>query len=307
MVVQSQVAQKHRSRKDHSARVRLVLALDVKTNVTAAWLEHSNVTAHVATRDNTRSTHKGRPNVGENATVQVGHNHNVELLGARNSLHGGVVDDHVVNLQSRVVLGDLVEGAAEKAIRKLHDVGLVDAGNLLAVVGKSETKGELGNALGFGASDNLQGLHNTLHGLVFETRVFTFGVLTDNAKINILVTGLVAGDVLDEDDRGENIELLTESNVERLVAGALNWGKEDTLQTQLVTAQRSNGLLEKLFRVLVTGVNTANIYLLPLDGNIVGLEDSLDRLSNLGTDSVTFMKANHRGISKLIKLRKRRV
>jgi hypothetical protein len=39
--------------------------------------------------------------------------------------------------------------------------------------------------------------------------------------------------------------------------------------------------------VLVAGVYTTDINLLPLNGYIVGLEDSLDRLRNFGTDTVT--------------------
>ena len=63
---------------------------------------------------------------------------------------------------------------------------------------------------------------------------------------------------------------------------------EDTLQTELVALKGSQRLAEKLLGVLVTGVNTANIDLLPLNGNVVGLEDGLDRLRNLGTDTVTY-------------------
>lgn len=62
---------------------------------------------------------------------------------------------------------------------------------------------------------------------------------------------------------------------------------EDTLQTELVALKGSQRLAEKLLGVLVTGVNTANIDLLPLNGNVVGLEDGLDRLGDLSTDTVT--------------------
>jgi hypothetical protein len=62
---------------------------------------------------------------------------------------------------------------------------------------------------------------------------------------------------------------------------------ENTLQTELVALERGEGLLEELLGVLVAGVDTANIDLLPLDGHVVGLEDGLDRFSDLGTNSVT--------------------
>lgn len=229
MVIETEVAQEHGAGQDHGTGVGLVLALDVKANVTAAGLEDSNVTTHAATGDNTGSTNEGSANVGQNATVKVGHDQNVELLGTGHSLHGSVVHNHVVHLQGGVVLGDLVECAAEETIGQLHDVGLVDAGNLLAVVGKGEAEGELGDTLRLGASDDLQGLDNAVDGLVLEAGVLTLGVLTDDAEVDVLVAGLVTGNVLDQRDGGVDVQLLTQGNVEGLVARALNGSVENTL------------------------------------------------------------------------------
>lgn len=287
VIIQSEVTEEHRAREDQGSWVSLVLALDVETDVTAARLENSNITAHVATGDETGSTNEGGADVGQNTTVKVGHDHNVELLGTRHSLHGSVVHNHVVHLQGGVVLSDLVECAAEETIGQLHDVGLVNAGNLLAVVGQGEAESELGNTLGLGAGDDLEGLDDTVDGLVLEAGVLSLGVLTDDAEVDILVASLVTGDVLDQGDGGVDVQLLTEGNVEGLVARALNRSVEDTLQTELVALEGSQGLAEELLGVLVTGVNTANIDLLPLNGDVVGLEDGLDRFGDLSTDTVT--------------------
>lgn len=287
MVIKTKVAEQHGAGEDQSAGVGLVLALDVETDVTAAGLEDSDITAHVAAGDDTGTTDKSGSDVGEDTAVQVRHDHDIELLGAGDSLHGGVVDNHVVDLQGRVVLGDLVEGAAEETVGQLHDVGLVDTGDLLAVVGESEAEGELGDALGLGAGDDLERLDDTLHGLVLEARVLTLSVLTDDAQVDVLVAGLVAGDVLDQGDRGVDVQLLTESDVEGLVARSLDGSVQDTLQTELVALERSQRLAEQLLRVLVASIHTANIDLLPLDGDVVGLEDGLDRLGDLSTDTVT--------------------
>lgn len=287
MGVKTKVTQKHRTGQDHGTGVGLVLALDVETDVTATGLEDGDVTTHVATGNKTGSTNESGTDVGQDTSVKVGHDHNVELLRAGDGLHGGVVDNHVVDLEGGVVLSDLVECAAEETIGQLHDVGLVDTGDLLAVVGQGEAEGELGDALRLGAGDDLQGLDDTGNGLVLETGVLTLGVLTDDAKVDVLVAGVVTGDVLDQGDGGVNVQLLTESDVEGLVAGALDGSVKDTLQTELVALEGSERLAEELLGVLVTGVNTANVDLLPLNGNVVGLEDGLDRLSDLGTDSVT--------------------
>jgi len=49
---------------------------------------------------------------------------------------------------------------------------------------------------------------------VLETTVFTFCVLTDDAEVNVLVSCLVAGNVLQEDNVGVDIEFLTKGDVE---------------------------------------------------------------------------------------------
>lgn len=287
VVVEAEVTEEHASGEDQGTGVGLVLALDVETDVSAAGLENSDVAAHVAARHDTGATDQRSTNVGQNATVQVGHDHDVELLGFGDALHGGVVDDHVVGLNGGVFLGGLVEGRAEQTVGQLHDVGLVDASDLLAVVGESEAKGELGNALGLGTGDDLERLNDALDALVLQTGVFTFCVLTDDAHVDALVARLVAGDVLDQRNGGIDVELLSHGDVERLVARPLQRGVQNALETQLVTTQRRDGLFEHLLRRLRTVVQTSNINLLPLDGHVVGLEDGLDTLSNLGADTIT--------------------
>lgn len=287
MVVETKVPQEHAAAQEQSSRVSLELALDIEADVTAAGLEDSDVTAHVAAGDETRTANKSGTNVGQNATVKVRHNHDIELLRTRHGLHGGVVDNHVVDLEGRVLLGSLVEGGAEQTIGELHDVGLVNASNLLAAVGEGESKSESGNALRLGAGDDLERLNDTGDALVLEAGVLALGVLTDNAQVDVLVAGLVAGHVLDEGDAGVDVELLSHGNVEALVAGAADGGVEDSLEAELVALERRNTLTEGRLSAGTALLNAGDGNLLPLDGDIVGLEDRLDRLSDLSTDAVT--------------------
>ena len=53
-------------------------------------------------------------------------------MGIRDHLHTGIVNNQVVRLNHWVVLSDLVESAQEHTISLFHNIGLVDAGNLLA-------------------------------------------------------------------------------------------------------------------------------------------------------------------------------
>lgn len=65
---------------------------------------------------------------------------------------------------------------------------------------------------------------------MFQAGIFSLGVLADDAKIDILMASLVTGDVLNKDDRGEDVEFLAKSNVERLVAGALHGSEKDSFE-----------------------------------------------------------------------------
>jgi len=115
--------------------------------MSAAGLEDGNITTHVAAGDDTGAADKGSTDVGQDATVQVRHDHDVELLGSGDGLHTSVVDNHVVGLESGVVGSNGLEGLSEETIGQLHDVGLVNAGDLLAVVGEGKGKGKLGDSL----------------------------------------------------------------------------------------------------------------------------------------------------------------
>ena len=78
----------HRRTQDHRGRVSLVGAHDVLGNVAATRLEESVLPADVATRHDTRAADQGSTDVGDDRTVQVRHDHNVELRWSRNELHG---------------------------------------------------------------------------------------------------------------------------------------------------------------------------------------------------------------------------
>lgn len=289
MVVKAEMAEEHGAAQEESGRVGLVLALDIETDVAAAGLEDGNITAHIAPGDNTGAANQRGGDVGQDATVEVGHDHDVKLLGPADALHRGVVDDHVVALELGVVFGQPVEGAAEETVGELHDVGLVDAGDLLAVVGQGEAEGELGDALRLGAGDDLERLDDAGHALVLEAAVLALGVLADDAHVDVLVPRLEARDVLDQRDGSVDVELLAHGHVEALVAGPADGGVQNTLQTQLVSPERGDSLLELLLGAAGRRsiVEPRDVDLLPRDWHIVGLENSLDVLGNFGANAVS--------------------
>ena len=118
-------------------------------------------------------------------------------------MHTGVINDEIISLDHWVLLGDLAESAQEHTVGLLHDVGLVNAGDLLASFAKGQVKGKLktvrfrfvslsylGNTLGFFTSDNFQGFDDAGDWLVLESLVFTLSLFTDDDKVKVGVTGL---------------------------------------------------------------------------------------------------------------------
>ena len=261
-------------------------------------LEDGELATNVASGDDTGTSDQTSTHVGNNVTIQVGHDHDIELLGSGDKLHGGVVDNHVVKLDSRagVLLGDLATGVEEETISQLHDVGLVDAGDLLSVVAESKVKGETRNALRLGAGDDLERLDNAGVGLVLETRVLSLSVLTDDGKVNVLVAGGVSGNVLAEDQGGVHVQVLTDGDVEGGVAEGGNRGVKNSLETDLVTTQGLDRLLEG--QVIGRGVSR-DVKLLPVNRHLGRLEDGLDGRGSLLTNTITGNQGDGVATSKL--------
>lgn len=75
----------------------------------------------------------------------------------------------------------------------------------LAVVLESKVKGEADDTLGLGASRDLEVLYDTGVTLVLEPSIFSLGVLTDDRKVDVVVTRREAADRLAEHDGGVDV------------------------------------------------------------------------------------------------------
>ena len=119
---------------------------------------------------------------------------------------------------------------------------------------------------------------------MFQTRVFTFSVFTNDSNINIVQTRFNTRHILTERKRGIHIKILTHADVEGLVAQTRGGGEEGTLETDLVTTERGKGFLEER---IIFGCQTGHIVLFEFDRHIGSLEDILDRRSEFLTDTIT--------------------
>lgn len=284
MLVKTQVTQKHGGRKNHGGGVSLVTALNVQTNVSATGLKDSVFTTNVDTRNKTGTSDKTGTNVRENGTVQVRGDENVELLGPGDSLHRCIVNNHVAVFNLGILLTDFFNGGAEETVSELHNVGLVNSSDLLTVVLESKVVGKACNTLGLVLGDDLKRLHNARNRLVLEARVLTLGVFTDQGHVDILQTGLDTGNVLDKNKGSVNIQLPTQGNVKGSMARLFNGGVENSLQTDLISLERVDGLGDTLAAV----TNTRDLNLFPVYGDVFSLENALDRVGDFSTNSVTY-------------------
>lgn len=66
VLIQTKMSQQHGTREHECSWVGLVLAFDVETDVTAAWLEDSNVSTHIASWNHTWTSDKGCSDICEN-------------------------------------------------------------------------------------------------------------------------------------------------------------------------------------------------------------------------------------------------
>src|SRR4029077_9134119 len=102
--------------------------------------------AEVRTRGEAEAADETRGEVGDDVSVEVRQDEHVVLLRTLDELHAEVVHDSVLELEVRVLLGDLARNAEEEAVRELHDVRLVDGGHLAASVAARVVEGELHDA-----------------------------------------------------------------------------------------------------------------------------------------------------------------
>jgi hypothetical protein len=192
---ETHVLQHHDTAKEQSSGVGKTLASNVRSG-TVDSLEDGALVTNVTRGGQTETTDQTSAHVGKNVTVQVGHDEDLVVVGGRvgGNLQAGVVQQLSVELDIREVLGDLTGSVQEQTVGHLHDGGLVHDTDLLLVDGAGVLEGEAQNPLGSLTGDELDALNDTVDDNVLNSRVFTFGVLTDQDSVDIVVGGLVACD-----------------------------------------------------------------------------------------------------------------
>jgi hypothetical protein len=215
VVVKTHVLQHHDGGQKQSGGVSETLAGNVGGG-TVDGLEDGALITDVTGGGETETTDQTGAHVGENVTVQVGHDKDLVVVGSGvgHDLQARVVQQLSVELDLGEVLGDVTGSVEEQTIRHLHDGGLVHNADLLLVDGLGVLEGETQNALGGLLGNELDALNNTVNDNVLNTGVFTLGVLTNQDSVDTIVRGLVPGNGAAGTDVGEQVEGTAQSQVE---------------------------------------------------------------------------------------------
>ena len=276
-----------------------------------AGLSNDKVVSDVGRGDNTQRADKSSGSVGQNVSVQVGGNHNVEELGlSEQSVDHGVdnllVDDDGVSgdtLSLELLLGGGSGNLSEETVGGGQHVGLVGDGqngllverlaslelsDLLSLQSNLGSDGSdlVGGSLG----DSLDGLGHSLAVLLVGSLLLDveiLGVLSHNDEIDVLVGGL---DGLDGSDVGVQAHLLSQSDNGGRVALDLGGGRGDGSKESTVTlSQLGDSLVGKsgsgLLEELEAGLEVHKLELELVGGQV--LEDLSASGNDLSANTVT--------------------
>lgn len=286
VILKTHVSQHHNGREKEGSWVGKSLASDIWSGAVDS-LEDRALITNVGGWSKTKTTDETSAHIGENITVQVWHNKDLVVVWGwvGDNLQAGVVNELSIELGGWEILGNTLCGVEEKTVRHLHDGGLVNSADLCAANVLGVLESVSADTFGGLTGDQLDGLNDTIDNNVLNARVLSLSVLTDEDSVDTIVWGLVASNGAAWTNVGEEVECAAEGKVEGDVALA-NWGSERTLEGDLVALNGLDGLVwDNSFALW--SETWSNINWLPLDWGTGCLEDVLDGLGDLWTNSIT--------------------
>lgn len=162
----------------------------------ASRLENGVLSSHIAARNDARSANQRSTDIGEDGSIKVGHDKDIELLRPGYSLHRSIIDNQIIDLELGVILGNLHKSGPEQAVGKFHDIRLVNTGNFLPLVGSGKRESKLADPLRLHFGNDLERFDHAGNGLMFQTGVFTLRVFADDTHVDTRVAGDVARHIL---------------------------------------------------------------------------------------------------------------
>mmetsp|Transcript_7904 Transcript_7904/g.15879 ORF Transcript_7904/g.15879 Transcript_7904/m.15879 type:complete len:369 (-) Transcript_7904:102-1208(-) len=285
MFGQIQMTKHHHTRQQQRCGIRSILAHKIWSSTMDCLHESQPVCPNVSTWRQSQSTNKPRTQIRDNITVQVWHHHHVELGRARNQLHARVVHNHLLILDSWVLLRNLLATFNKKTIRLLHNICLVHSSDLLTSIGHSILECKLGHSVTRLFGNHLERLHNSRHHLMLQSRIFTLCILTNSHQIDIIIPSFIPGNGQTRPNICIQLQLLSQGQIQRsesLPDRCSHW----PFQSNFISKHRIQ-ILASNETVCARIDLLANMLLLPFDRGLRCLEDLFHRFSNLRTNTIT--------------------
>ena len=242
--------------------------------------------------------------VGDDVAVEVRQHEHVVLLGPLDELHAEVVHDPVLELDVRVLLGDLAGDLQPEPVRELHDVRLVDARHLAAAEAPRVVEGELEDAARSLDGDRLDrdprlvaqrpavradplGQLVRLVGsdLVLDPRVEILGRLADDHDVDVLVARADAGIALAGAHLRVEVEALSQRDVDRAEAAA-DRRRDRPLERDAALPDRLENVLGKRVSAVLLHHVAARVLDVPVEVDAGRLEHAARRLGQLRAGAV---------------------
>ena len=198
-------------------------------------LEDGRVLADVRARGEAQTPDQAAGQVAEDVAEQVGGDEHVELVRVLDQLHGAVVDDHLLELDVRVLRRQPPARLEEQAARALEDVRLVHQRQPPALVLLHVVEGVLDDPLAPLAGDDRDALGGRalVVDVVLDAGIEALRVLADHHQIDAAVSRLDAGEAPCRAHVRVEIELLAQRDVRAAIALADGRGQRP-LERELV-------------------------------------------------------------------------
>lgn len=248
--------------------------------------EDGALVTDVARGGETQTANETGAHVGQNITVEVGHDQDLVAVRGRvgGDLQASIVQKLGVEFNVGEIFGDISGGAQEETVGHLHDGGFVNNTDLLLVDITSILECVSQDPLGSSSCDELDRLDDSVNDNMFDATVFSFGIFSNQDGVDIVVGSLVALDASAGTDVCKEVECASEGQVERDMAFA-DGGGERALEGNVVLV---DGLDRFVWNDGPAVLETrGDVDRLPLDWHASSRVDVLDGLRNLRPNTIT--------------------
>ena len=182
-------------------------------------------------------------------------------------------------------LVNLAGAIEEEAIGHLHDVGLVENGDLFAMPTRGVTESVARDARAGGFAGDFQAGDDAGDDFVFDAAVEAFGVFADDDHVDAFVAGFDPAQAANRPHRGVKIQLLAKLHVDRFESLADRRGDRAFERDFVGGDGGERALRENIVHALLEGAGAGG-HLNPLHGKLRRLEHPLGGAGDFRTDSI---------------------